>query len=382
MTRRLYYEDGHRLDFWGVVTDCRPTGDNFLICLNQTAFYPEGGGQPADRGSLGGLAVLDVQEADGEVVHLCAGPLPPGIAVEGRVDTARRRDLMEQHSGEHIISGLICTHFGCHNVGFHIGSDVVTIDFDTSCTLEDLLPLEAEANRLIRKDLAVEIFTPAHEALAALDYRSKKPIDGPVRLVRFPGADLCACCGLHVAHTGELGMLKLLSCARRRGGIRIQLLCGSRAVNYVDQIWSQNLAVSRALSVKPPKTAQAVSRLLAENAALKQRLSQMETAAFAIQAAMYQGRGDQLLIEPGLSPDGARRLATAVSAEAGGRCAVFTGNDTAGYQYAVVSPADDLRELALRLNQVLRGRGGGKPECIQGAVRATAAEILDFFETI
>ena len=381
MTRRLYYEDGHCLRFSATVTGCQPVQGGFAVTLDQTAFYPEGGGQPADRGTLNGIAVLDVQEPCGEVVHLCSAPLTPGAAAEGLVDAAWRRDLVEQHSGEHIISGLICSHFHCHNVGFHIGGDAVTIDFDTECTWEQLLPLEAEANRLIREDLAVEIFTPAPAELAALDYRSKKALDGPVRLVRFPRADLCACCGLHVARTGELGLLKLLSCSRSRGGVRIALLSGARALNYVNQIWEQNQQISRSLSAKPLETAAAVTRLLEENTALKLRLSQAEEASFAARAAALRGTGSQLLLECSLSPDSARRLATAVAGEAGGTCAVFTGEDTRGYQYAIVSPDRDLRALAPRLNHILRGRGGGRPDCIQGAVQATWQEIQNFWET-
>lgn len=380
MTRRLYYEDGQCLQFSATVIGCQQMQNRFAVTLNQTAFYPEGGGQPADHGTLNGITVLDIQEQCGEVVHLCNTPLAPGSIVEGKVDAVWRRDLVEQHSGEHIISGLICSHFHCHNVGFHIGSDVVTIDFDTECTLEQLLPIEAEANRLIRENLAVEIFTPSSTALAKLDYRSKKALDGPVRLVRFPHADLCACCGLHVTHTGELGLLKLLSCSRSRGGVRITFLCGARAIKYVNQIWKQNQKISRLLSATPLETAAAVTRLLEENTTLRLRLSQAEEASFAARAAALRGTGSQLLLDGSLSPDSARRLATAVASEAGGSCAVFTGDDNTGYQYAIVSSTRDLRTLVPLLNHTLRGRGGGSSNCIQGIVQASWQEIQIFWK--
>ncbi len=379
MTRRLYYEDGDCLEFSARVRDCRESPAGFLVRLDATAFYPEGGGQPADHGLLGGVPVLDVQEQVGDVVHLCAAALQPGAVVQGQVDAARRRDLVEQHSGEHILSGVICSRFSCNNVGFHIGGDVVTIDFDTECTLEQLLPLEAEANRLIRDNVETEIFTPAPAELAKLQYRSKKALEGAVRLVRFPGADLCACCGLHVKRSGELGLVKILRCDRSRGGVRIELVCGGRAIAYLTAVWRENLQNSRALSAKPLETAEAVRRTLEELSGQKQRAAGLEAAWFAARAAQYRNAGDLLLVEAPMAAESLRGLANAVAETAGGRCAVFAG-EKGRYQYAVVSAAGELGDLAKQINTALHGRGGGRGGCIQGAVAAAEAEIRAFFD--
>ncbi len=379
MTRRLYYEDGDCLEFSARVRDCRESPAGFLVRLDATAFYPEGGGQPADHGLLGGVPVLDVQEQGGDVVHLCAAALQPGSTVQGQVDAARRRDLVEQHSGEHILSGLICSRFSCNNVGFHIGGDVVTIDFDTECTLEQLLPLEDEANRLIRDNMETEVFTPAPEELAKLQYRSKKALEGTVRLVRFPGADLCACCGLHVKRSGELGMVKILRCDRSRGGVRIELVCGGRAIAYLTAVWRENLQNSRALSAKPLETAEAVRRTLEELSGQKQRAAGLEAAWFAARAAQYRNAGDLLLVEAPMAAESLRGLANAVAETSGGRCAVFAG-EKGRYHYAVVSAAGELGDLAKQINTALHGRGGGRGGCIQGAVAAAEAEIRAFFD--
>lgn len=378
MTRRLYYEDVDCLEFSARVRDCQESQAGFLVWLDATAFYPEGGGQPADHGLLDGIPVLDVQEQAGDVVHLCAAALQPGVVVQGQVDAVRRRDLVEQHSGEHILSGLICSQFSCNNVGFHIGSDVVTIDFDTECTLEQLLPLEAAANRLIRDNVETEIFIPTPEVLEKLQYRSKKTLEGPVRLVRFPGADLCACCGLHIKRSGELGMVKILRCDRSRGGVRIELVCGGRAISYVTAVWRENIQNSRALSAKPLETAEAVRRTLEELSEKKQRVADLEAAWCAARAAQYRGRGDVLLVEAPMTAESLRSLASAVAETSGGRCAAFAG-EKGQYQYAVISTAEALGELANRINTALHGRGGGRGGCIQGKVMATETEIRTFF---
>ena len=380
MTEKLYYQDVELLRFTARVLDCREEKGGWAVTLSRTAFYPEGGGQPADQGTLGESAVLDVQERGDAIEHLCTAPLPVGAEVTGQVDGARRRDLMEQHSGEHMVSGLICAAFSCSNVGFHIGGETVTIDFDAEFTMEQLLPLERRANALIREDVPVEIFTPAPAELEKLHYRSKKAIDGPVRLVRFPGADLCACCGLHVRRTGELGLVKFLSCIRSRGGVRIELKCGRRAVEHVLEVWEQNAAVSRLTSAKPLETARAVERLQEELRREKERAARWEGAAFSARAEQYRGAGDVLLLEPPLTPDSARRLATAVAEAAGGRCAVFAGAEGEGRHYAVVTRREeDLRPLAKALNAALSGRGGGRSDCIQGTVAAGEEEIRRFF---
>ena len=216
MTQKLYYQDSFLREFSASVLRCETAGDVWKVTLDRTAFYPEGGGQPADHGVLktaaGEIAVTDVHEKDGEVIHTCAAPVETGAAVSGTVDWNRRFDHMQQHSGEHIISGILCRLYHCDNVGFHLGAETVTIDYNAEITWEQALEAERLANEAVWADRETEITYPPPEALAALEYRSKKELTGQVRIVEFPGADRCACCGTHVVRAGQVGLIKVLSC--------------------------------------------------------------------------------------------------------------------------------------------------------------------------
>ena len=376
---RLYEANSFLTSFDAVVESCVQGKKGYDIILNQTAFYPEGGGQPYDTGTLGGVRVLEVHNRDGRVVHTCDGPLEAGSAVSGEIDWERRFDLMQQHSGEHIVSGMAHAKWGCDNVGFHLGSDVVTIDLNVLLTSEQLQELEADANRYLWEDHPIEIAYPSPQELETIDYRSKKELTGQVRIVTFPGADCCACCGTHVRSSGQVGLVKLLSMEKFREGVRIQLVCGGRALGYFSALQGQNAQVSHLLSAKVFETGAAVERLMEETAALKARCAAMEDATFARLAEEHRGKGDVLLFEEGLSPDSLRRLCDAVLHTCGGRCACFSGTEETGYKYAIGQLDGQLRELTKQLNQALHGRGGGKPDFVQGSVQASQAEICAFF---
>ena len=377
---KLYEKDPYLTRFSARVLACAQGKKGWDVTLDQTAFYPEGGGQPYDLGTLGGVQVLEVHEREGRVVHTCSAPLEPGAQVEGQLDWLRRFDLMQHHSGEHIVSGLAHGMYGCDNVGFHMGADVITIDFNVELSQEQVEALEAAANRYIWEDHPVQVSYPSPRELEALEYRSKKAIEGQVRIVSFPGADTCACCGTHVSSSGQVGLVKLLSCQKFRSGVRIELVCGGRAFHTLSQAWEQNRLVSNLTSAKVMETAAGVERLLEETQALKSRIHAMEEERFAALALQYRGAGDTVLFEPRLSPDGLRRLTGAVQEACGGRCVCFSGADGQGYKYAAGLPGGDLRPLAKELNQALCGRGGGKPEFVQGSVSASQAEILAFFQ--
>ena len=169
-TLKLYYENCHRREFVSTVTACREEKEGFWVTLNATAFYPEGGGQDCDTGTLGTARVLAVREENGTVYHLCDSPLTVDTIVEGRVDWEKRFDLMQQHTGEHIVSGIIHKMFGSHNVGFHMGSDVVTIDFDTPIPQEILPEIERQANEAVFLNLPVQCYYPEPEELPQVQY--------------------------------------------------------------------------------------------------------------------------------------------------------------------------------------------------------------------
>ena len=379
-TVKLYYENAYTQDFTAVVQSCEAVKNGFAVTLDRTAFYPEGGGQPADHGTLGEARVLDVHEKDGVVTHLCDRALSEGAEVSGRIDWARRFDHMQQHSGEHIISGLLCSTFHCDNVGFHIGADVVTIDYNTPISWEQALEVERRANAYIWADHPIRIWYPSAEELAALPYRSKKELTGAVRITEFPGADRCACCGTHVSSSGQVGLLKLLSCQKFRDGVRLELLCGQRALDCLASGWEQARQIGQALSVKPQSAFAAVSRLQEELLSLKEKAARLEEADFAHTAAQYRGAGSVLHIAEPLDGDGARRLCDAIAKAAGGRCAVFAGRD-GDYRYAVIESGGDLRQFIKDMNTALHGRGGGRDDFAQGSAACTAEEVRAFFQT-
>ena len=382
MTRELFYEDAYLQEFTATVLECRPQPGGFAVVLDQTAFFPEGGGQAGDRGTLSQdgstVRVTDTRHRDGQLVHCCDGPLEPGVPVTGRLDWEFRFDLMQQHSGEHLVSGVVHERWGYDNVGFHMGSDAITIDFDGVITWQELLEVERQANALVWQNLKTEIFYPTAQELAQLSYRSKKALEGPVRIVRFPGHDTCACCGIHVARTGEVGLIKMLSLTKFRAGVRIELLCGGRALEAVNAQLEQNRAVSQRLSAKPVQTAAAVERMKQELERVKYELVALQDRMAALAAEQYAGTGAVTLFEAGLSGDSLRRYCLAVGQRCGGRCAVFSPAGD-GYQYVILDEAQDLRPVAKAMNAALQGRGGGKPNFVQGSVRASRADIEAWF---
>ena len=379
MTEKLYYQDSFIQTFIATVTACQPDKSGWTVLLDRTAFYPEGGGQPADHGVLDGVNVTDTREKDGEILHFCDKPLTVGETVEGTIDFTRRFDFMQQHSGEHIVSGILCEKFKCDNVGFHIGHELVTIDFNAELSTEDVEIVEKLANQYIWEDHPIQIGYPSSTELENLEYRSKKALTGQVRIVSWPGADCCACCGTHVRSSGQVGLVKLISCQKFREGVRIEMAAGNRALRWINTVAAQNTRVSQLLSAKPDATAAAVERLQKELYALRGRVTELEERDFARLAAEYAGAGDVLLFQSGMAADSLRKLCGTVQEKCGGRCAVFAGEDGAD-QYAISRPGGDLRSFARELNAALSGRGGGKPEFIQGSVQVSRREIQDFFD--
>ena len=379
-TEKLYYADPFLKEFTATVLDCQAGKNGYPVTLDRTAFYPEGGGQPADHGTLDGAAVTDVHEKNGVIFHNVDRAVEIGKTVSGFIDWARRFDHMQQHSGEHICSGLICGRYGCDNVGFHMGTDNVTIDFNADIPWEELLEIEGQANRYIQEDHPIDIQFHRGAGLEAIDYRSKKPLEGDVRIVTFPGADCCACCGTHVLRSGQVGLVKFLSVQKFRDGVRIELLCGQRALDYLSRTWEQAKAIGQHLSVKPVDAAAAVERLEGELSALKMRCAGLEEAVFAGIAAEQAGKGNVLLFQPPMKPDSVRKLADAVSKTCGGLAAVFAGEGS-HYAYALGrADGQDISAAVKALNGGLHGRGGGRNGFAQGSVEAERSAIEAFFK--
>jgi len=376
---KLYYNDSHITRFTAKVTACEPAKGGYAVTLDATAFYPEGGGQACDLGTLNGVRVLDVKEKDDTVVHLCEAALAVGEQVVGEIDWQRRFDLMQQHTGEHIVSGIINKRYGWHNVGFHVGAQTVTIDFDGPIPEEDLEQIQWQANQAVWENRQVRCWYPSPEELPSVGYRSKRELPWPVRVVEVPEYDKCACCGVHVKATGEIGLIKLLSCVKFHQGVRIEMVCGGRALNYVNQVYEQNRRVSQLFSAKMLATAAAAQRINDQLAAEKFRAAGLEKRIFAAIAAEYAGKENVLHLEPGLAPGTVRELADAIAQSCNGIAAVASSADGENWSLCLVSREKDVRELGKAAFQALNGRGGGKPGSVQGSVRATEKALRQFF---
>ena len=378
-TKKLYYEDSHLERFTARVISCDQTDKGFEIILDATAFYPEGGGQAADTGILGGASVLDTRERGEEIIHLCDRALEPGSQVEGQIDWAPRFQRMQQHSGEHIVSGILHRRYGCSNTGFHMGQERTVIDFDGVIPAQALPEIEAEANRAVWANLPVKCWYPTPEELPSVHYRSKRALPWPVRIVEFPGYDCCACCGTHVKSTGEIGIIKLYSAVPFRGGTRIEMACGCLALSYLNRVLESSTQAGHVFSVPPEEVGAAAEAFSEQLAALKARTVELQRRTFAAIAKEYENAGDVLRFEPKLDSTGLRELCDTIAQSCGGRAAVFSGEDGQGYGYCLAARQGDLRQLGKELTAALNGRGGGKPNFQQGRVAATQAEIQQFF---
>ena len=425
MTEKLFYKDSHMQTFQAIVQECRKDGENYRIRLDRTAFFPEGGGQYADHGllftvpvisnasrhfksplamgempfeikrassvpisgvidagensndhgTLNEYEVYDVQEEQGDVWHYTSHPFEAGDVVEGKIDWQERFGKMQQHTGEHIISGLVHARFGYNNVGFHLGNDSCTMDFDGEISKEELAEIEWKANEAVVKNLEVQVTYPSKEELENIAYRSKIEIEGQIRIVTIPGYDVCACCAPHVKTTGEIGQIKLTNAQRYKGGVRITMLCGFRALCDYRQKLSATRQISASLCAKENKTAEAVEHLKEENNALKQELDRQKKILLEYKVKEVDpAQKTVCLFEEGLDGEGPRFLMNQILEKQHDICAVFNRQPETSeegklsYRYVIGSKTLDMRLLVKELNSQFQGRGGGKPEMVQGSL--------------
>ena len=387
-TQKYYEADAYRREADAVILAAEPDGrGGGKLALDGTVFYPEGGGQPADHGTLtlpdgARLTVTDVHEQGGVIWHR-VDALPdtaaPGTAVTGRIDWAWRFDKMQQHTGEHILSGILHQMFGAENVGFHIGSDAVRMDTSVPISAEGLREAELAANRIVWQNVPVLITYPTREELARMTYRSKKEIEGQVRIVTIPGADVCACCGTHTAATGAVGQIKILAAENYKGGVRLSIVCGERALLAAQAMRQRQADIGALLSAKPSETAHAVHRVYDEYTALKFTHFGLCSELFDALAAQVAPSADAIRIVSGLDPDGLHRLAARLSEATTGLCAALTANEK-GTGYCLAQAGGDVRALTKALNTALNGRGGGKPGICQGSCAAAPEQVETFLK--
>ena len=381
MTRKLYDENSHLSAFDAVVLSCDPAGDHHTVVLDCTAFFPEGGGQAADTGMLDAVRVLDVQERRGTIVHLTDYPLKVGSTVHGKLDWQKRFRRMQEHSGEHIISGLVHTLYGYRNVGFHLGDETVTMDYDGELTHEQLSELELLANEAVWKNVPVRAEYPSEDVLKTLEYRSKLDLTENVRIVTIEGYDVCACCAPHVSSTGEIGAIKIIDSMRHRGGMRLTILCGMDAIAQYRMLFGQASRLSNLLNMPKDRLADAVERLFSERDELELALKNREEKLNALRLKALPDSGSNIVIVDAFDdPDAMRELVNIGMERASGVCAAFSGDDQNGYRYIIGSKSMDLRANTKAINAALNGRGGGRATMIQGSCSAKRTEIEAFFE--
>lgn len=374
-TRKLFYQNPYQKTFFARVLSCEPQEGGYSVLLDRTAFYPEGGGQPCDTGVINFANVTDVREKGGEIFHRTDRELPVGTLVAGGINWPFRFARMQQHTGEHIVSGITNRFFGGDNVGFHMSDSFLTVDWSRELTADQLTLIETLANEAVYRNVPVVAEYPSPEALEKLDYRSKKELTGKVRIVTVPGYDVCACCGTHVSRTGEIGAIKILTFQRYKGGTRFTMACGSQAMADYSERLRSTQEISALLSAKPEEISVYVKQMLAESAGLKRQLCDLQEKMLETQVATApEGCGKACRFFDDLPPELLRKAALML-AERCGTAAVFSGAGDS-YRYAVADPSGDVRPVGKELNQKLNGRGGGPKELVQGSLKAEREKII------
>lgn len=386
-TVRLYDQDAYATKFEAEVLACEEVEKKekkvYQVWLDQTLFFPEEGGQSPDMGTIDGIKVLDVQIKDEVITHTLAAPLAVGTTVKGVVDWKHRFYNMQQHSGEHIFSGIVHNRFGYDNVGFHLSDSIVTMDFNGVITAEDIEEIETEVNQAIIENIPVEVSYPTKEELKVLEYRSKIEIEGQVRIVTIPGYDVCACCAPHVRRTGEIGMLKVMNVQSYKGGVRISILCGFRALEAFRQKADIITELMAQFSTNQEALVENVTKLKNTNQTMKNQLAsaKQELMEYKV-AAIPEDSENAILFESDLETPVVRNVVNGLVEQFTGICAVFVGNDESGYQFIIGSKNKDCRQIAAALREKLSARGGGSGKMIQGSIAAKQLQIEECLATL
>ena len=392
----LYYQKPYIKEFDATVIACEKTDRGYEVELSDTAFYPEGGGQPGDKGILVAenqqkqdVRISDTQFVGERIVHIADGELAAGTKVHGVLDWENRCDNMQGHSGEHVITGILCNSYGYENVGFHMGESFITIDFSGPLNDEQVLDAERRANEIVRANLPIQESFPSAEELKTMPYRSKKELSGTVRIITIPGLDACACCGTHVTATGNIGLIKILNFTNRKKGVRLEVLCGRKAVLAYEQEAAQIRAISRCLSAKPSEVQDAVEKLNAEKGTLQQQLNEMTEKYLKQKADVAADTSEApIYFEDNLGIEYLRYFCNQLLATGKMHtCAALSTVEPeethpAAYNYVIVSNAIDLKSYVKTLNSQLNGRGGGNSSAIQGTYFADKDIIKETLNSI
>ena len=379
MTEKLYYTDAYIKEFEATVLNFTELDGKYAVILDRTAFFPEEGGQSADTGSIGIAKVLDVREKDGNILHFVDSLLEIGASYYCKIDFSDRFEKMQCHTAEHIISGAINRLFGLDNVGFHLGKYEVTMDVNGYLTREQLDEVELIANHAVFDNVPVKTYFPSSDELSALNYRSKLDLTENVRLVEIVGYDLCACCAPHVSYTGEIGLIKILDFEKHRGGTRINIAAGYRALYDYREKYSNVLKASALFSEPQPTVAVAAESFLRSYEELKARLKAARLNNARLEAELIPcTEGNLVCHYPEMTPDEMREVANLAKSKVTGVLVILTGCD-GDYKYIMTSESVDLSKIYKQINAGLLGRGGGRDNMIQGSFSANLESIKEYF---
>lgn len=378
--QEYYYRHPYIRELDTVVLCCHACKDGYELVLKDTIFYPEGGGQPCDKGTIQGVEVIAVQREKERIVHITKQPLAPGENVHCEIDWEYRFDLMQNHTGEHIFSGVVKQLYGYSNVGFHMG-EYICADFNGNLTEENIEEVERRVNQAIWTNLCVQEILCSPSETAKYDYRSKISIEGTTRIISIDGYDMCACCGMHVKNTGEIGICKVINFEKSRNKTRIFLLSGRRAFAYLSHIHQENSSISKLLSAKPLEISTAVSHL-------QQRYVDVQKSYRTVSMEMMMKDADQIPIQDAI-------IYTSVLADSEGmrafcnRCiemgistVMVIAKTEVGYAYVIMSHTIDLLSIRAEFNTAIHAKGGGNHEMMQGSCTASPTEISIAFHAV
>ena len=380
MTRKLYDEDAYIKEFEAKVIDSYSGADGYFTILDQTAFFPEGGGQASDIGLLNGTKVYDVQINDGIIYHYTTKQFQKGEKVKGIIDFNRRFDFMQQHSGEHIVSGIAHSLFGCENVGFHLGEEITTIDFNKTLSKEEVLKLQEEANKRVFRNVKINTYYPDDNTLKNLNYRSKKELEGAIRIVEIEDTDICACCAPHMKFAGEIGLITLSISEKVRSGIRLELKCGMRALKDYAEKQDNISAISSALCVKQNEAAIGVDRLLKQISDLKFKLTSLKRQI--IETRVSDFNPTSLItyeFEEDMDMKELQHYADALYKKAGGIRGVLSPTDD-GFLFVFCGNPQEVDGWFKSFKETFNVKGGGRNGMVQGTVFADLKELTEYFK--
>lgn len=371
MTIKLYDTYPYESEFQATVLSCQQHSQGFDIVLDQTLFFPEEGGQNCDQGTINGIKVKDVQIIDGIIHHYLDEAIKGKVT--GKIDFGYRYSMMQNHSGEHILSGLVHQHYGYNNVGFHLGDHEITTDYDGFLDDDQLKDLEQKANDIIFQNKKIQCFYPQN--VDNFNYRCKKKISEDIRLVEIEDVDLCACCAPHVKSTIEVGLLKIIKAIRYKKGIRIYFLCGKRAVKDYMIKHENSEHISQCLSAPIYRIDEYVDRLLLENQQLKQQLTALKRQMIDQLCQGLSMQEYQIVFTENLDRSLQQYYVNLLLKQSQKMAGVFV-KEQQGYRFMMASSAD-ARIYLQELTQHFEIKGGGKQDMVQGRIFATKDEIED-----